>query len=245
MEEHGGFEHNRQALRIVDVLECKYPDFPGLNLTEVVRSSLLKHDADLPLEAQVVDASDRIAYTTHDIDDGLESGLLDEDALQEISLWREARKLVDDRAGLGVIRYHTVRGMINAAVTDLLESSTARLADAAPADAEEARRAGRRLIAPSDDMAKRQDELANFLYENFYNEYRVRRMRGKAQAFVRRMFDAFVADPRMLAPADRNRAQRDGIERAVCDTIASMTDREALLEYRRLFEPGGDVPLPA
>jgi len=245
MAAHGGFEHNRQALRIVDVLETKYPDFPGLNLTDAVRGSLLKHEDDIALEAQVVDASDRIAYTTHDIDDGLKSGLLDEKSLGDVALWREARAMVNDAASLETVRNHTVRGMINAAVTDLLETSTARLAEAAPADAEEARRCGRRLVAPSDDMAARQDELSSFLHENFYNEYRVRRMRGKAESFLRRMFDALSADPGMLAPDDRARADRDGVERAVCDTIAGMTDREALLEYRRLFEPEGDIPLPA
>jgi dGTPase len=245
MAAHGGFEHNAQALRIVEVLECKYPDFPGLNLTAVVRESLLKHDDAIPLEAQVVDASDRIAYNTHDIDDGLKSGLLDEAALADVGLWRDARAQVQDRAGIETVRYHTVRGMINAAVTDLLESSIARLKDAAPAGAEEARRCGQRLVAPSDEMRCRQDELSSFLYENFYNEYRVRRMRGKAQAYLERMFESLVADPKMLAPADHARAERDGVHRAVCDTIAGMTDREALLEYRRLFEPEGDIPLPA
>jgi len=137
MEPHGGFEHNRQALRIVDVLECKYPDFAGLNLTETVRRSLLKHDDELGLEAQVVDASDRIAYITHDIDDGLKSGLLDESALNEVEFWREARQLVKEDSNLEIMRYHTVRGMINAAVTDLLDSSRARLSEVAPADAEE------------------------------------------------------------------------------------------------------------
>jgi len=245
MADHGGFEHNQQALRIVDVLECKYPDFAGLNLTDEVRRSLLKHGDGLGLEAQVVDASDRIAYNTHDIDDGLKSGLLDDRSLQQVSLWREARTQVNDQAGLETVRYHTVRGMINAAVTDLLDSSIERLRAAAPADAEEARRCARRLVAPSDEMTRRQNELSEFLYANFYNEYRVRRMRGKAQTYVRRMFDTLVADPKMLAPADRARAERDGVQRAVCDTIAGMTDREALLEYRRLFEPEGDIPLPA
>ena len=248
MREHGGFEHNRQALRIVDVLECKYPGFPGLNLTDEVRRSLLKHDDRLGLEAQVVDASDRIAYNTHDIDDGLKSGLLDERALADVTLWRDARALVDTHGGTvpeETVRYHTVRGMINAAVTDLLDTSIIRLDEAAPADAEAARDCGRRLIAPSDLMATRQDELSRFLHENFYNEYRVCRMRMKAQSYVKRMFASLVADPRMLAPVDRERANRDGAERAVCDTLASMTDREALLEYRRLFEPEGDLPLPA
>jgi len=245
MQDHGGFEHNSQALRIVDVLECKYPDFAGLNLTDPVRRSLLKHGKErVGLEAQTVDASDRIAYNSHDIDDGLKSGILDEAALSETALWREAAAKIDVRSD-ETRRFHTVRCMINAAVTDLLESSLERLRDVAPGNAEEARSCGRRLIAPSDEMARKQKELSQFLYENFYNEYRVRRMRVKAQGYLKRMFRALVDDPGLLAPVDRARAERDGTERAVCDTIAGMTDREALIEYRRLFEPEGDFPLPA
>ena len=110
--------------------------------------------------------------------------------------------------------------MINAAVTDLLQSSFERLQDAAPTTPEEARSCGRRLIAPSDEMARKQKELSQFLYDNFYNEYRVRRMRVKAQGYLDRMFRTLVGDPGLLAPADRARAERDGAERAVCDTIA-------------------------
>ncbi|MHC4223688.1 MAG: dGTP triphosphohydrolase, partial [Planctomycetota bacterium] len=127
MKEHGGFEHNRHALRIVDLLERKYPEFPGLNLTEEVRQSLLKHrDGQLHLEAQVVDASDRIAYNTHDIDDGLASGLLTEEVLGEVPIWREARDSVLSRwpdLDAERRRYHTVRALINHAVTDLLDAS--------------------------------------------------------------------------------------------------------------------------
>ena len=247
MRDHGGFEHNRQALRIVDLLECKYPDFPGLNLTAEVRASLLKHATPLCLEAQIVDASDRIAYNTHDIDDGLKSGILDEGDLDDVALWRDARERVDRTDPLlldETRRCHTVRAMIDAAVTDLLETSCARLREAAPTDAEEARGHDNRLIAPSDGMARRQDELSTFLYDNFYNEYRVRRMRSKAQMFIGRMFETFVADGALLPPVARALAERDGVHRAVCDALASMTDREALLEYRRLFDPDGEIPLP-
>jgi len=247
MRDHGGFEHNRQALRIIDLLECKYPDFPGLNLTAEVRSSLVKHGTPLCLEAQVVDASDRIAYNTHDIDDGLKSGILDEGDLDDVALWREARERVDRSDPLlldETRRYHTVRNMIDAAVTDLLECSLERLRVALPADAAEARAHGDRLIAPSDGMARRQQELSAFLYDNFYNEYRVRRMRSKAQLFISRMFKTFSADAGLLPPAARALAERDGVHRAVCDALASMTDREALLEYRRLFDPDGEIPLP-
>jgi len=241
MADHGGFEHNRQALRIVDLLERKYPEFPGLNLTDEVRSSLLKHQpGQLCLEAQVVDAADRIAYNTHDVDDGLTSGLLRPEALREVALWREASEEVEHRwPGLDLAhrRYHTVRMLIDRAVTDLLQHASARLAAVAPADAAAAREHGERLVAPSPAMEARQAELSRFLHERFYNEYRVRRMRGKAARFIREMFLTLVDDPRLLPPAARAWAAQEGAERGVCDYLAGMTDREALLEYARLFHP--------
>jgi len=239
MEEHGGFEHNRQALRIVDVLEHKYPEFPGLNLTAEVRDSLLKHGGQqLCLEAQVVDAADRIAYNTHDVDDGLTSGILDEEALLGVALWREAREEITRRyAGLDPSRrrYHVVRALINGAVTDLLEHARQLLAAAAPADPEAARAAKGRLITASPRMEKRQAELSRFLHENFYNDFRVRRMRRKASHFIRRMFRALTDDPGMLPPPARALVADHGAQRCVCDYLAGMTDREALQEYRRLF----------
>jgi len=243
----GGFEHNRQALRIVDVIERKYPDFPGLNLTEEVRESLLKHRTQgLVLEAQAVDASDRIAYNTHDIDDGLTSGILTEEVLGSVPLWGEASEQVAHRypaLDVGRRRYHTIRSLIDLAVTDLLQASVERLAEAAPASAEEARGLSRRLIAPSKAMERRQVELARFLNDNFYNEYRVLRMRRKASRFVRDMFLALVEDERLLPPAARDWVGEHGLRRGVCDYLAGMTDREALLEYRRLFHPDAEADL--
>jgi dGTPase len=247
MKEHGGFEHNRHALRIVDVIERKYPEFPGLNLSEEVRLSLLKHaPATLCLEAQVVDAADRIAYNTHDLDDGLTSGLLDWDDLREVELWRDASGRVLARypdLDAGRLRYHTVRSLIDLAVTDLLASSIERLADVAPADAAEARAHGARLVAPSPELERKQAELARYLFRNFYNEYRVRRMRGKASRFISEMFQALVADHQLLPPAAREWADEVGVHRGVCDYLAGMTDREALLEYRRLFAPDEEAHL--
>ncbi len=240
MLDHGGFEHNSQALRIVETIERKYPDFPGLNLTDEVRDSLLKHarDQQLCLEAQVVDASDRIAYNTHDIDDGLTSELLREDALEEVELWRDAAAALRQRRpdlDAGRRRYHTIRALIDVAVTDLLQASGARLAAAAPAGPEAAQALPHRLVAPSPEMEKKQTALARFLHTNFYNEYRVLRMRRKAARLVREMFQALTDDPGLLPPAARAAVDEHGRWRGVCDYLAGMTDREALLEYRRLF----------
>jgi dGTPase len=238
MREHGGFEHNRQALRIVDVIERKYPGFPGLNLTAEVRDSLLKHgDRPLCLEAQAVDAADRIAYNTHDVDDGLTSGILDEDGLMEVALWRDALTEVTRRyAGLDPARrrYHVVRTLIDAAVTDLLDHARERIAAASPKDPLDAQR-GERLVAPSHSMERRQMELSRFLSRNFYNDYRVRRMRRKASGFIREMFLALSGDTGLLPPAAQAWTMEHGAPRGVCDYLAGMTDREAIQEYRRLF----------
>jgi len=245
MRDHGGFEHNRQALRIVEVIERKYPDFPGLNLTAEVRHSLLKHSKEqLCLEAQVVDASDRIAYNTHDIDDGLTSELLREEALDEVELWRDAAAALTQRRpdlDAGRRRYHTIRTLIDVAVTDLLRASGARLAAAAPAGPEHAQALPHRLIAPSPEMEEKQAALARFLSANFYNEYRVLRMRRKAARFVREMFQALTEEPGLLPPAARAGVDEHGPWRGVCDYLAGMTDREALLEYRRLFSADSET----
>jgi dGTPase len=245
MRDHGGFEHNRQALRIVEVIERKYPDFPGLNLTAEVRHSLLKHSKEqLCLEAQVVDASDRIAYNTHDIDDGLTSELLREEALDEVELWREAAAALRQRRpdlDAGRRRYHTIRTLIDVAVTDLLRASGARLVAAAPAGPEHAQALPYRLIAPSPEMEEKQAALARFLGANFYNEYRVLRMRRKAARFVREMFQALTEEPGLLPPAAHAWVDEHGPWRGVCDYLAGMTDREALLEYRRLFSADSET----
>ncbi|MHC4957198.1 MAG: deoxyguanosinetriphosphate triphosphohydrolase [Planctomycetota bacterium] len=235
MADHGGFEHNRQALRIVDLIERKYPEFPGLNLTHEVRDSLLKHGgARLCLEAQVVDASDRIAYNTHDVDDGLTSGLLDDAKLRaEVPLWRDACAAVESRwpdLDEGRQRYHSVRSLIDLTVTDVLQASLERLAADPGAE---------RVIAPSAAMEERQKELSRYLFANLYNHFEVKRMRNKAQRFVRDMFQALVDDPAMLPPAAKRWADDQGVHVGVCDYLAGMTDREALSEYQRMFGTDG------
>ncbi|MCK6557497.1 deoxyguanosinetriphosphate triphosphohydrolase, partial [Candidatus Binatia bacterium] len=200
-----------------------YPGFPGLNLTAEVRESLLKHgERQLCLEAQVVDAADRIAYNTHDVDDGLTSGILDEAALSEVALWRDALDDVTRRfPGLDPARrrYHVVRSLIDRAVTDLLDRSRERLLEMSPKDPLDAQR-GERLVAPSHAMERRQMELSRFLSRHFYNDYRVRRMRRKASGFIREMFLALSSDTGLLPPAAQEWAKEHGAQRGVCDYIA-------------------------
>jgi dGTPase len=253
MQGHGGFEHNRQTLRILEVLERRYPEFPGLNLTWEVREGIAKHnpksDATAPdeygpgqpptLEAQLGDFVDEIAYNNHDIDDGLSSGLITVAALREVALFREAH---DEQLARGVpderiLRHQVVRHIINRCTNDLLETTRASVAAAGVRSAGEVRACGRRLVGYSPAMAAQVRELKDFLYRNMYRHYRVVRMGNKAGRILRDLFQAYVAEPLQLPPHHQERIEEDGLHRAVCDYIAGMTDRFALDEHRKLFDP--------
>jgi dGTPase len=253
MRDHGGFEHNRQTLRILEVLERRYPEFPGLNLTWEVREGIIKHrpdsDATAPadylpgeaptLEAQLVDYVDEIAYNNHDVDDGLSSGMFSVEAIREVALFREAhdaaraRKIGDER----IERHAVVRFIIDRCVHELMEASQSNLSAARVSSVEDVRGAGRRLVAYSDEMAARVRELKQFLLQNMYRHYRVVRMGDKAGRILRDLFHAYVEEPQQLPPHFQERMEQDGLHRAVCDYIAGMTDRFALDEHRKLFDP--------
>jgi dGTPase len=253
MREHGGFEHNRQTLRILEVLERRYPEFPGLNLTWEVREGIIKHrpdsDPDAPaeyapgeaptLEAQLVDYVDEIAYNNHDVDDGLASGMFAVEQIREVVLFREAheeaiaRGISDER----LARHHVVRAIIDRCVRDLVESTRRSLAEAGAGSVEDVRRAGRRLVGYSPGMASRVRELKEFLFRNMYRHYRVVRMGDKAGRLLRELFEAYVAEPRQLPPHFQDQIERDGVHRVVCDYIAGMTDRFAVDEHQKLFDP--------
>jgi dGTPase len=253
MRDHGGFEHNRQTLRILEVLERRYPEFPGLNLTWEVREGIIKHrpdsDATAPaeylpgeaptLEAQLVDYVDEIAYNNHDVDDGLSSGMFSVEAIREVALFREAhdaaraRKIGDER----IERHAVVRFIIDRCVHELMEASQSNLSAARVSSVEDVRGAGRRLVAYSDEMAARVRELKQFLLQNMYRHYRVVRMGDKAGRILRDLFLSYVGEPLQLPPHYQERIPRDGVHRVVCDYIAGMTDRFAVDEHRKLFDP--------
>jgi dGTPase len=253
MEEHGGFEHNRQTLRILETLEQRYPEFPGLNLTWEVREGIIKHqpesDAHAPaeyapgeaptLEAQLVDFVDEIAYNNHDIDDGLTSGMIGIDQIRSVRLFREAHDAVlatgmeDER----LVRHQVVRRIINRCTQDLLENTLGNLRAARVGSVEDVRKAGRRLVAYAGEMAAAVRELKDFLYRNMYRHYRVVRMGDKAGRILRDLFEAFVSEPLQLPPRHQERIPVEGLHRVVCDYIAGMTDRFALDEHRKLFDP--------
>ena len=253
MSGHGGFEHNRQTLRILEVLERRYPDFPGLNLTWEVREGIIKHrpdtDALAPpeyapgeaptLEAQLVDCVDEIAYNNHDVDDGLSSGMFTVEGIRTVALFREAhddarrRGLADER----IARHHVVRWIIDRCVGDLIETTMAALAAAQVESVDDVRRAGRRLVAYSPEVAARVRELKDFLFANMYRHYRVVRMGDKAGRILRDLFASYVREPGQLPPHFQEQLERDGVHRVACDYIAGMTDRFAVDEHQKLFDP--------
>jgi dGTPase len=254
MRGHGGFEHNLQSLRVVDLLEERYAGFDGLNLCYETREGILKHCSranarllgDLGerflrnrrpnLEAQLCNLADEIAYNNHDVDDGLRSGLLDPNQLAEVPAFaRPLREVRTRHPGLAERRliHETVRRMINLLVSDLTATSERNIRNAAPRSLDEVREAPV-LIAFSDSVRREQQELKAFLRDRLYLHYRVQRMASKAKRVVQDLFEAFTTDSRLLPPQDEARAADDP-HRATADYIAGMTDRYAIREHRRLF----------
>jgi dGTPase len=254
MRTHGGFEHNLQSLRVVDVLEQRYGAFDGLNLTFETREGILKHCSrrnartlgevgkrfltrrQPSLEAQIANLADEIAYNNHDVDDGLRSGLLALDHLAEVRVFsRHMKAALREHPRLSGRRliHETVRRMIDMLVTDLIAQTDRHLRTRRPATIEEVRQAPA-LVAFSDAVQELQAELKRFLRENLYRHYRVARMSAKAQRIVSDLFAAFMADTKLMPPEFQARAA-EGVPRAIADYIAGMTDRYAILEHRRLF----------
>ncbi len=254
MKDHGGFEHNLQSLRVVDRLEQRYAEFEGLNLCYETREGILKHcslanarelgelgqrflDKKQPsLEAQVANLADEIAYNNHDVDDGLRSGLIDEDGLRETQLFSrhydEVRAKYPDLNGRRVV-HEIVRRMINTLILDLVTTTRANLEQAGVKSLDDVRNAVP-LVGFSADMLEQQRELKRYLRQHLYQHYQVMRMTSKAARIIQSLFDAFIAEPRLLSPEHQEHVQRDGA-RAIADYIAGMTDRYAMREYRRLF----------
>lgn len=265
MREFGGFEHNLQSLRVVQELEEKYAEFPGLNLTFEVREGILKHCSlnnarqlgDLgerfvnrhqpSLEAQIANIADEIAYNNHDLDDGLRAGLLSLEALNEVRLFhRHHKRVLDQYPGLAGRRlvHETVRRMINEVVTDLIETSSAAVVKAAPVDIDAVRARSDMLIGFGERISREHLELKQFLREHLYRHYRVLRMTTKARKVVQELFAALFEKPELMPPEHFVHAKdfsgvtgEAGRARAVADYIAGMTDRFAILEYERLFNP--------
>lgn len=258
MQAHGGFEHNRQSLRIVDRLEERYGAFDGLNLMFETREGILKHCSpararelgDLgtrfiegrrpSLEAQICNLADEIAYNNHDVDDGLRSGLLTLEQLDQISLFsRHAEEADREFPAMSHRRrvHETIRRMIGAQVTDLLAESARRIEAVAPQTLDDIHGAPE-LIAFTDGMKEENRALKGFLNENLYRHFEVLRMTAKARRIIRDLFAAFTENPRLLPPQYQEMAASGSAARATADYIAGMTDRYSMKEYRRLFSVG-------
>jgi dGTPase len=265
MREHGGFEHNLQSLRVVDELEDRYAEFRGLNLTFECREGILKHCSQRnarelgelgerflkrqqpSLEAQLANLADEIAYSNHDVDDGVRAGLIDVQALCEVDLFRRQYEAVcaaypklDERRLL----HEIVRRMINHLAVDLITATRAQLEDAKPQSIEDVRTRSQPLVGLSEAVRKEHLELKSFLGERVYRHYKVLRMTSKARRVLHELFSAFFDDVNLMPPEHRDiavRAEKDrgatGRARAVADYVAGMTDRYAILEHRRLFDP--------
>ncbi|MDJ0789658.1 MAG: deoxyguanosinetriphosphate triphosphohydrolase [Myxococcota bacterium] len=253
MSQDGGFDHNRQTLRVVDLLERRYPDFPGLNLTAETRLGILKHGCDFQhpvaipeiprspsIEAQIADCADEIAYLNHDLDDGLRSGLITLEQLADVAVWARERAGVELRMSGSperVLRAQTIRALIDLAVTDLLEASEARLRAAAPKSPAEVSAQAHPLVGFSEETSALLADLKKFLYAELYRHPRVVRMSRKAQRILRDLFGIYRDDPRQLPRAVLARFSEEGEARAIADYVAGMTDRFALAEHRKLLDP--------
>lgn len=254
MKGHGGFEHNRQSLRIVEELEQKYPRFPGLNLTWEVREGLVKHYTayDHPskrkgfdaksssLEAQVANLADEITYYSHDLDDGLDAGLLDEKQLRKhVELWRIAARAVEKQFGPLADdesrRFFTIRTLIDMQVKDVVERSEELIAAAGVRSADEVRLQPRALVQYSPKRRAQNLELRDYLYRNLYFNPVVHQPNMRAVRMLEQLFRHFLEHPEEIGSLSRKRIRKDGLHRAVCDYLAGMTDRYAIQEHERLF----------
>ncbi|HSV85994.1 MAG TPA: deoxyguanosinetriphosphate triphosphohydrolase [Levilinea sp.] len=253
MLDYGGFDHNKQSLRIVTELERRYVDFPGLNLTWDVLEGIVKHETEYDrsaaedfnpdlrghIEAQICNAADELAYTAHDLDDGLRSGLITVDMLSGIYLW----EITTDSLGWHnshlneLDRHRIIRRLIGSEVTELVQATDQRLRESGVRSVDELQRLPYNVVGYSDDMHRRNRQLKDVLYSKLYRHHRVVRMAVKAERVVSDIFQAYQSEPTMLPQHIQDVIEKRGLERTICDYIAGMTDRYAIEEHRKLFDP--------
>ncbi len=265
MRDYGGFEHNLQSLRVVDELEEKYADFNGLNLSFETREGILKHcnldkarqldelgqrflqKSQPGLEAQLANLADEIAYNNHDVDDGLRAGLISVEQLCEIGLFRDQYDVVKasypDLNGRRLV-HEIIRRMINEQVSDLVNNTRLNLAQHKPGSISDVRALVEPIVCFSAEMREQNLQLKQFLRKQLYQHYRVQRMSNKAGRVIRNLFDAFMTEAKMLPPEQLEKCQlmesslgEEGRARAIADYVAGMTDRYAIVEHDRIFDP--------
>ena len=253
MKDHGGFDHNKQSLRIVTELEERYPEFPGLNLSWDVREGMVKHESEYDvtdareydpelrgnLETQICNVADELAYTTHDLDDGLRSGMITPQMLEEVALWGTLVQTFNWHAPLlkDMERHRMIRYLVDLMVTDMVQATDARLKQSGANSALKIQKLAYNVVGFSEDMQPRNRELKDFLYNNLYRHYRVVRMQVKAENIITNLFNAYHAEPLTMPDHVQAWIPTRGLERTICDYIAGMTDRYAIEEHRRLYDP--------
>ncbi len=255
MKDHGGFEHNGQSLRVIEYLEHPYPPFRGLNLSYEVRESLAKHSttydkpgrshpladgSHAPIEGQIANLADAVAYNCHDLEDSLEPGLIAESDLGDVQLWQDAAKQVRKQwpnLPTGAVRRPILDALEQMLLDDIVAESRRRIAAAKVKTVDDVRQCGQTLIAFSVGMESRLKDLQAFLFDRVYRHPTLIRMDAKAARFIEQLFAAYLAEPRMLPPRFFERISEQGSYRVVCDYVAGMTDRFCQDEYKRLFEP--------
>ena len=254
MRGHGGFNHNAHSMRVIDRLERRYAEFEGLNLSWEVRESTIKHgdhfkgrvpEEFMPawsplLESQLADVADSLAYTTHDIDDGLRSDFIAQEELRELRLWTVAEEAVRSRypdMDYKTMVARTVSSLIDRQVRDLIEATYGRLRESGVEGVKDVRDHPGVLVGFSDEIEGMKQEMQQFLQQRLYQHYRTVRMAAKAKRFISAMFEEYEQNSQQLPPAYQELAEREGVHRAICDYLAGMTDRYCQEEYQRLFYP--------
>jgi dGTPase len=253
MKDHGGFDHNKQSLRIVTELAQRYPEFPGLNLTWEVREGIVKHESEYDvsdasaynpdlrgnLETQIANVADELAYTAHDLDDGLRSGMLKPQMLSGLYLWEILTGAIKWGGPFlaGMDRHRLIRHLIGLEVTDLVTATDNRLKASGVDSPLGIQKLSHNVIGFSDDMMRWNRELKDFLYKEMYRHYRVVRMQVKAEKILEDLFNAYLLEPSILPEHIQAFIEKRGLERTICDYIAGMTDRYAIDEHQKLFNP--------
>jgi dGTPase len=253
MNDFGGFDHNKQSLRIVTELEQRYPEFPGLNLTWETREGMVKHESEYDLtdasrfnpelrgnlETQICNVADELAYTTHDLDDGLRSGMITPQLLNGIALWQT---LIETCGWSGphlqdLDRHRMIRKLVGMLVSDIIHSTDERLKKSGAKSALDIQKLSENIIGYSLEMQHRNREMKDFLFSRLYRHYRVVRMQVKAEHIVADLFKAYQTEPLILPDHVQQWIPGRGVERTICDYIAGMTDRYAIEEHARLHDP--------
>ncbi len=253
MKDHSGFDHNKQSLRIVTKLEQRYPEFSGLNLTWEVREGMVKHESEYDisdasdydpdlrgnLEAQIANVADELAYTAHDLDDGLRSGMITPSQLEGIALWEILAETFNWRGPVldELARHRMIRHLIGIEVSDVIKATDTRLKESGAQSPEEIQRLSYNVLGHSEDMTRRNRELKDFLYTKLYRHPRVVRMAVKAERIMGDLFNAYINEPAILPSHIQAYLEQRSLERTACDYLAGMTDRYAVDEHRKLFDP--------